>query len=55
MRNELERLHKVLGAVCGEIVIALTIFKLTGGRATLQKWLKSLAEAQSIIEKMLEK
>jgi hypothetical protein len=49
----LERLHKQLGAIGGEIVIALTIRRITNGRATMQRWAQQLRNAATSIEEQL--
>jgi hypothetical protein len=54
MQKELEELHKLLGRVCGEIVMSLTLRKVTGGKYTLRKWLDLLREAAQKLEKLAE-
>lgn len=52
MRKDLEDLHKLLGEVCGEICLALTLYKVTGGKATIRKWLGLTKKAVDILEKL---
>lgn len=52
MRNELEQLHKILGQICGEICISLTIYRVSGGKATIRKWLELTRQAEAVLEKL---
>lgn len=55
MHKNLEQLHKLLGSVCGEICISLVIFRVTGGKRTLERWLRLVREAESVLSAMVEK
>lgn len=50
----LEGLHKTIGAVAGEICIALTIFKIPGGIRALERWAENLRTAADEIEEYVE-
>lgn len=53
MRKELEDLHKILGTVCGEICMALTLYRVTGGKTTIRKWLTLVRKAEEILAQMV--
>ena len=52
MKAELERLHKILGSVCGQICIALTIRRVAGGEMTIRHWTQLTRQALEILERM---
>jgi hypothetical protein len=54
MQKELEELHRLLGRLCGEIAITLSLHRITGGKYTLRKWLDLLREAEKKLEKLAE-
>jgi hypothetical protein len=54
MQSQLEALHKIIGAVCGEICMSLTLHRVSGGRATLTRWASELRRAAELIEKLIQ-
>jgi hypothetical protein len=52
MQNELEFLHKIIGAVCGEICMSLTLHRILGGKIALRRWASELRRAADMIEKL---
>lgn len=52
MQKDLEELHRLLGRICGEIAIALSLHRVTGGKFTLRKWRDLLREAEEKLEKL---
>lgn len=52
MKDDLEKLHRILGAVCGQICIALTIRRVAGGELTLRHWTQLTRQALEILERM---
>ena len=53
MQSDLEKVHKLLGEVCGGICIALTIWRITGGRSAVKRWRNLTREALEILDNML--
>ena len=53
MQNELEKLHRIIGRVAGDICIALTIHKISGGKVTIRRWIAELKSAIEMLEKYL--
>jgi len=53
MQSELERLHKTVSRVAGDICIALTIHRISGGKATIRRWIAELKLAIEALEKFL--
>jgi hypothetical protein len=46
----LEHIHKQIGQVSGEIVIALTLKKITNGRTAMKRWAQQLRSAANTID-----
>ncbi len=51
MLELLERAHKLVGGVAGQIAIALARRKLQGGDGQLLMWAKALREAADLLER----
>jgi len=52
VEKKLELLHKLLGEVAGEICLCLTLKKLKGGRAAIDKWKEKLAQALKALDEL---
>jgi hypothetical protein len=52
MQPELENLHRILGAVVGDICMALVLHRVTNGRAAIRGWLASVREAEKILARL---
>jgi hypothetical protein len=46
----LERVHREAGAVLGEICIALTLHRVTGGRGALRRWAAVLRAMADLLD-----
>ena len=53
-RQFLEDLHKDIGRVTGEVCIAITITKISGGKRTLARWSENLRRAADDIDEQLK-
>lgn len=54
MEQLLKDVHKLLGAVGGEIAIAIVRRRVHGGKVALEQWAKNLREAAKMIEEKLK-
>jgi len=53
MKETLEQIHKTLGAVCGEVCMALTLGRIPGGRSSIRRWKRLTAAALDMLENLL--
>ncbi len=53
MKEALEQIHRTLGAVCGEVCMALTLGRVPGGRSTIKRWKRLTASALDMLENLL--
>ena len=55
MQVLLERVHKEVGAVAGDICMSLTLGRVIGGKAAISRWIFVLRSTANELERWLEK